>query len=179
MPVSDRYGGPVKFIRQREPTCSFGFCGAQSCCKQPQEFIDKWEGYMPGKILVVEDEKDIADMVKTVLEARGHIVLISDDGMKALDIAKTQRPDVIITDLLMPGITGLELCQRIREDADLRSISLVVITSVSEDSSIPDISWKAVANCDEFVSKPFDPYELADRVERILSERTDSERDRT
>ncbi len=123
---------------------------------------------MSHRILVAEDERDIVDMIRVVLEARGLDVLAAYDGLGALDLAKKEKPDLIITDLLMPGITGLELCKRLRTDEELCRTPIIVITSVTQDSDMADGFWRIATNSDDFITKPFDPYDLADRAERLI-----------
>jgi two-component system alkaline phosphatase synthesis response regulator PhoP len=123
---------------------------------------------MSRKILIAEDEKDVIDMMRVVLEARGYDVVAAYDGLGALDLAKKESPDLIITDLLMPGITGLELCRRLRSDEDLCETPIIVITSVTQDSDMADGFWRIATDSDDFVTKPFDPYDLADRAERLI-----------
>jgi CheY-like chemotaxis protein len=124
---------------------------------------------MSRKILIAEDERDIIDMIRVVFEARGYDVVAAYDGLGALDLAKKETPDLIITDLLMPGITGLELCRRLRTDEDLCRTPIIVITSVTQDSDMADGFWRIATDSDDFVTKPFDPYDLADRAERLIN----------
>jgi len=117
---------------------------------------------------VAEDERDIADMIRYVLESRGFEVTCTDNGLRAWELIKEHHPDVVITDILMPGITGLELCQRIRQDDTLTSTKIVVITSVTQDSDQANGFWQMAADSDDFITKPFSPLELAERVKQML-----------
>lgn len=117
---------------------------------------------------MAEDERDIADMIRYVLESRGFEVTCTDNGLRAWELIKEHHPDVVITDILMPGITGLELCQRIRQDDTLTSTKIVVITSVTQDSDQANGFWQMAADSDDFITKPFSPLELAERVKQML-----------
>jgi DNA-binding response OmpR family regulator len=124
-----------------------------------------------GTILVADDERSIRDMLRAVLESRGFEVIESDNGIQAVNLACERRPDLAIIDILMPGISGLEVCRRMRRDEDLHGISIIVITSVTADSELPDGFWKMATESDDFVTKPFDVFDLADRAERLVEQR--------
>ena len=121
-----------------------------------------------AKILVAEDERDIAEMIRYVLESRGLNVISTDNGLRAWELIREHRPDVVITDILMPGMTGLELCQRIRQDDSMEGTRIIVITSVTQDSDLADGFWRMAADSDDFITKPFSPVDLAERVNGML-----------
>jgi CheY-like chemotaxis protein len=121
-----------------------------------------------GTILVADDERAIRDVLRVVLESRGFEVVSTDNGIDALDLVRKYLPDLAILDILMPGITGLEVCRRMQDDAELKKTPIIVITSVTADSELPDGFWKMATNSEEFVTKPFDVFELADRAERVI-----------
>jgi DNA-binding response OmpR family regulator len=110
-------------------------------------------------------------MLRAVLESREFEVIVSDNGIQTMDLVRKVLPDVAIVDILMPGISGLEVCRRMRHDAELREIPIIVITSVTVDSELPDGFWKMATGSDEFVTKPFDVFDLADRAERLIERR--------
>ena len=134
---------------------------------------------VPRKVLIAEDEEDIVDMVRCVLVARGFEVRSTDNGARAFEMLKEERPDLLVTDILMPGMTGLELCRRIREDENLNDLPVIVITSITKDSDLADGFWKIATDSDDFITKPFSPFELADRIQKIIRGNKNPEEDTT
>jgi len=124
-----------------------------------------------GTILVADDERSIRDMLQAVLESRGFEVIGADNGIGAMNLVRERCPDLAIVDILMPGISGLEVCRQMRGDESLREIPIIVITSVTADSELPDGFWRMATDSDDFVTKPFDVFDLADRAERLIEER--------
>ena len=130
---------------------------------------------MAARVLVVDDEPAVIQMIGCVLEIRGYEVVGAYNGLEALRCMEKARPDLIITDLVMPGMNGLDLCRSVKKDPRWENIPLVVITSATQDSDLADGFWKLGTGADDFVTKPFDPFEMADRVERMLQ--SDSSRE--
>ena len=121
---------------------------------------------MPSKkILVVDDEKKIVDIVRAYLEREGYHVIPAYDGESALARVKTEVPDMIILDLMLPGISGWDVCHTIRSKSDIPIIMLTARDEVSD--RIVGLELGA----DDYVPKPFDPKELVSRV-RALFRRT-------
>jgi len=125
-----------------------------------------------ARVMIVDDEPAVIQMIGCVLEIRGIEVMGAQNGRDALDQINEKRPDLIITDLVMPGMNGLDLCKTIKQDPRCEGIPLVLITSATQDSELADGFWRIGTDADEFVSKPFDPFEMADRVERLLQKGT-------
>lgn len=123
---------------------------------------------MAARVLIVDDEPAVVQMIGCVLEVRGYEVIGAHDGREALRCMERSRPDLIITDLVMPGMNGLDLCRQVKHDPRWEDIPLVVITSATKDSDLADGFWKLGTAADEFITKPFDPFEMADRVEGII-----------
>jgi two-component system KDP operon response regulator KdpE len=116
----------------------------------------------PKKILVVDDEVQITRVLLRGLESAGYQVRIANDGRTGLEIFRTWLPDLVITDLNMPGYTGLELCSRIRQ---ISEVPLLVL-SVKEDETTKVKAFDLGA--DDYVSKPFGMAELTARVRAVL-----------
>jgi len=115
-----------------------------------------------GNILVVDDEPQIARVLKTTLSSQGYGVRSAANGEEALQEMKTWPPDLIITDLRMPGIDGLELCRRVRVDS---RVPIIVLSVKGEES----IKVQALdAGADDYVTKPFSVNELLARVRAAL-----------
>ena len=108
-------------------------------------------------ILVVDDERDVQELVRFNLENEGYEVITASDGAAGLDIALRHRPDLIVLDLMMPGMDGLEVCRRLRADERGRRVPLVMLTAkVTEADRVVGLELGA----DDYVTKPFSPREL-------------------
>jgi two-component system, OmpR family, alkaline phosphatase synthesis response regulator PhoP len=116
-------------------------------------------------ILVVDDEQDILELLRYNLEREGYKVLTVESGEAAVSETLAARPDLVILDLMLPGIDGVEVCRRIRSKEDLNNIPIIMLTAKSEDSDI--ISGLEVG-ADDYVAKPFSPKVLVARVRALL-----------
>ncbi len=116
-------------------------------------------------IHVVDDEPDVVWAVERGLVRRGHQVVVAHSGLQALELVRRQRPDLIILDILMPGMDGLEVCRRLRTDPTLASVPILFLTAKGE---IEDVIRGFEAGGDDYLSKPFDLRELYARVEALL-----------
>lgn len=121
---------------------------------------------MSKKILVVDDEKRIVDIVKAYLEREGFAVLTAYDGKEALEVARTRNPDLIILDLMLPEIDGFDVCRTLRKDME----TPIIMLTAREDTTDKIIGLEIGA--DDYVTKPFDAKELMSRVKAVLR-RTD------
>jgi CheY-like chemotaxis protein len=113
-------------------------------------------------ILVCDDDPSLRELVRAVLGARYRFVEAAD-GTEALAIARELRPDLIVLDVMLPGLSGIEVLEALRTDAELRDTRVVVITAWSH----AELEAQ-VAGADRFVSKPFDPDDLSTAVEELL-----------
>lgn len=113
-------------------------------------------------ILVVEDEASIQRVVRTYLESAGFQVLSSEDGAEALDVAERHRPDLIILDLNLPGMDGMEVAARLRQKSD---VYILMLTARTEE--VDRVAGLQIG-ADDYLTKPFSPRELVARVEAIL-----------
>jgi CheY-like chemotaxis protein len=113
-------------------------------------------------ILVCDDDASLRELVRAVLGDRYRFVEAAD-GSEALQIARELRPDLIVLDVMLPGLSGIEVLEAIRTDAELRELKVVVITAWSHAEMEAQ-----VAGADRFVSKPFDPDDLSRAVEELL-----------
>lgn len=117
------------------------------------------------KILVVEDEADIRKLVSYNLTQDGFKVLEAEDGEKALRIVERERPDLIVLDLMLPGLSGLELCKNLRQrQATARFPILILTAKAGETDRVVGLEMGA----DDYLTKPFSPRELVARVKAIL-----------
>ena len=122
------------------------------------------------KILVVDDEKDIVDLVSYNLEKEGFKVLKAYDGEGALQLVKTKTPDLVILDLMLPGMQGMEVCRKIRENPRSASLPIIMLTAKGDEV---DRVVGLEMGADDYVAKPFSVRELSARVRAILR-RTES-----
>ena len=116
---------------------------------------------MTSTILIVDDEYAGRQTLESVLEPEGYHLLMAENGLQAIEKAKQLLPDVILLDVMMPGMTGFEVCQRIRSDPQVAEIPIIVLTALDDRESM---LTALKAGADDFISKPFDRYELRARV---------------
>jgi two-component system, OmpR family, response regulator ResD len=117
-----------------------------------------------GSVLVVDDEPTIAEVVSRYLERAGYRTRVAADGAQALELVARQRPDLIVLDLMLPGIDGLEVMRRLRQP-DRERIGLILLTAKGEES---DRVIGLRLGADDYVVKPFSPAELVARVDAVL-----------
>ena len=118
---------------------------------------------MGEKILVVDDEEQIRDVLSDFLTKKGYEVVSASNGEEALELTETEKPHVILLDVKMPGIDGIETCRRLKEDEKTRSIPIVMITAFA------DREVEAyIEGADDFIVKPFNMVEISFRVESML-----------
>jgi len=118
------------------------------------------------KILIVDDEKDLVSLVSLHMRISGYEVLVAGDGEKALAIAKEEKPDLIILDLMLPKMDGWEVCKRLRKESRIGDIPVIMLTARSETG---DKLKGFECGADDYVTKPFSPRELVARVKRVLA----------
>ena len=114
------------------------------------------------KILVVDDEKKIVDIVQAYLEREGYRTIVAYDGKAALDLARTEAPDLIILDLMLPEISGWEVCRTLLAKSN---VPIIMLTARDEDT---DKIVGLELGADDYVTKPFNPKELVSRVRAVL-----------
>lgn len=118
-----------------------------------------------GKILVVDDEADILEFISYNLKKEGYEVFTASNGKEALPIAKKMKPDLILLDVMMPIMDGIETCKRIKADSDFNQTYVVFLTARSEDySEIEGLD----AGADDYIAKPIKPKVLVTRLNAIL-----------
>src|SRR5688572_18471771 len=118
-----------------------------------------------GTILVIDDEKDLLELVRYNLEKDGFDVICAREGQSGVEIAAKHRPDLIVLDIMMPGMDGLEVCRRLRADQRTGRVPLIMLTArATEADRIVGLEMGA----DDYVTKPFSPRELVARVRAAL-----------
>jgi two-component system, OmpR family, response regulator ResD len=122
------------------------------------------EDHARGSVLVVDDEPTISEVVSRYLERAGYRTRIAADGGQALELAAAQRPDLVVLDLMLPGLDGLEVMRRLRQ-GDRDRIAFILLTAKGEES---DRVVGLRLGADDYVVKPFSPAELVARVDAVL-----------
>jgi phosphate regulon transcriptional regulator PhoB len=117
------------------------------------------------KILVVDDEKDIVELISYNLEQKGFAVIKAYDGQMAWERVKTAKPDLVVLDLMIPGIHGLEVCKLIRRDAATETLPIIILTAKSDQV---DKILGLELGADDYVTKPFNVRELIARIRAVL-----------
>jgi DNA-binding response OmpR family regulator len=117
------------------------------------------------KILVIEDEPDILEVIQYNLEREGHKVIACRNGELGLSRIRTDNPDLVILDLMLPGMDGVEVCRQVKADPVTRAIPVIMVTAKGEES---DVVLGLGIGADDYISKPFSPRELVARVKVVL-----------
>ncbi len=113
------------------------------------------------RILVVDDEKNILELVRFNLEREGYEVLTATDGAHGLDLARRESPDLIVLDVMLPGMNGLEVCRELQLDPTTRNIPIIMLSARAEEM---DRVLGLEMGADDYVVKPFSPRELVARI---------------
>lgn len=124
------------------------------------------------RIFVVEDEEEIRELLEYRLVREGYRVSVADNGVHALDAIRRQKPDLVLLDLMLPGIDGLEICRALKQDDESRDIPIIMVTAKSEES---DVVLGLGLGADDYILKPFSPREVVARVQAVLRRARGSE----
>jgi two-component system phosphate regulon response regulator PhoB len=116
-------------------------------------------------ILIVDDEEDVLELVQYNLTREGYNTIAAVSGEEAVNKAKTALPDLVILDLMLPGMDGFEVCRRLKSDSKTQMIPIIMLTAKSEES---DVVVGLELGADDYVTKPFSPKVLIARVRRTL-----------
>ncbi|ACK64806.1 response regulator receiver protein [Rippkaea orientalis PCC 8801] len=116
-------------------------------------------------VLLVEDSPVQQEMISGILEDNGWRVIIAEDGFKALKEIEKFSPDVIVLDIVMPGMNGYEVCRRLKSDPKLKNVPVVICSSKGEEF---DRYWGIKQGADAYVAKPFEPIELVGTIKKLL-----------
>lgn len=119
-----------------------------------------------ARILVCEDEPDILTLIERRLGREGHDLLTADNGIDGLRLAVDERPDLVVLDWMMPGLTGLDVCIALRAHPEASAIRVLMLTARAQET---DLRAAYDAGVDEYLIKPFRPGDLQDRVTALLA----------
>lgn len=117
------------------------------------------------RILVIEDERDIAELITYNLKREGFRTVAAGSGEKGLDLAGTESPDLVLLDIMLPGISGLDVCRALKRDPRTVNIPVILLTARNEDI---DVVTGLEVGADDYVTKPFSPKVLAARIRAVL-----------
>ena len=118
-----------------------------------------------GTILVIDDEKDLIELLSYNLGKEGYDVIVANDGQSGLDVVKKHRPDLVVLDIMMPGLDGLQVCQRLRADPRTGRVPIIMLTAKATET---DRIVGLEVGADDYVTKPFSPREVIARVKAVL-----------
>jgi len=128
-------------------------------------FLTGEKNMSKARILIVDDEEDILELLRYNISKEGYDVISSENGEGCLELALSHSPDLIILDLMMPDIDGLEVCKKLKKDDKTKSIPVIMLTAKSMES---DIIVGLELGADDYIAKPFSPRVLIARMKSVL-----------
>ena len=120
---------------------------------------------MPKKIIIVDDEPDVVVALQFLMEQQGYNVIIAERGEDALDLIYRYMPDLVLLDIMLPGIDGYEVCEIVRLNSDYRDVKIVFLTAKGSEV---EIAQGLALGADEYITKPFSNAELVALVKKLL-----------
>ena len=118
------------------------------------------------RILCIEDEAEMIDLIRLILSRRGYEVQGANGGKEGIDLVRQEKPDLVLLDLMMPDMDGWEVYQQMKADEATRDIPVIVVTAKAQ--SIDKVLGLHIAKVDDYIAKPFSPQELLTSVEEVL-----------
>jgi DNA-binding response OmpR family regulator len=119
-----------------------------------------------ARVLIVEDDPVILRLLEVNFELEGFDVLLAHDGAEGIELAREQRPDLVISDIMMPNVSGIELVEALKADDATAAIPILLLSAKAQTA---DVRAGLEAGADDYVTKPFEPLELVDRVQALLA----------
>ena len=124
------------------------------------------ESFLPeSTVLIVDDNPQNVELLQAFLEALPVKIVTASDGIEALDKVSEHKPDLILLDIMMPRMSGFQVCRKLKNDAKTRDIQILMVTALNE---LGDIEQASECGTDDFVSKPVNKFELLTRVKSLL-----------
>ena len=120
---------------------------------------------MSKKVLIADDEPNIVISLEFLMKREGHAVSVARDGPSALEAIRTAKPDLVLLDVMMPGLSGFEVCQAVRGDEALAGVKILMLSAKGRDT---DIAKGQALGADAYMTKPFSTKELAEKVRELL-----------
>src|SRR5512136_355959 len=118
------------------------------------------------KILVVEDSRTQAESLRYILEKKGYTVTLATNGSDALEQIRAGRPDLVLTDIVMPEMDGYELCHRIKTEGALSSLPVIMVTQLFDPV---DVVKGLESGADNFIIKPYEPQDIDSRIQNVMA----------
>ena len=116
-------------------------------------------------ILIIEDEPDISELIEYNLTQSGYSIIVSNNGEKGIEITRKHLPDLILLDLMLPGIHGIDVCRILKNDKDTSGVSIIMLTALGQEE---DIIKGLQIGADDYVTKPFSFPVLEARIQSVL-----------
>ncbi len=120
---------------------------------------------MASKVLICDDEPYILESVTYIVEKEGFEVITAEDGEEGLNLARAEKPDVVFLDVMMPKMTGIEVCKALKSDPGTKNMHIIMLTAKGQDS---DHEQANEVGADEYMTKPFSPRKLRQRLHEIM-----------
>jgi DNA-binding response OmpR family regulator len=123
---------------------------------------------MAKKVLIADDNLFNRELLADALrrfQKQGVIFIITEDGTSTLEIAKKEKPDLILLDVMMPGLSGMDICKALKGDPEFKSIYIIMVTARAQQE---DRMMAASAGADEYITKPYDIRQVRERVQKVL-----------
>ena len=124
---------------------------------------------MGKRILVVEDDPGAIRLVSYTLEQEGYDVITASNGLEGLKKARDEKPDLLVLDVMLPGLDGFEFCRRLRADAETAGLSVLMLSAKAQEI---DKTTGLRIGADDYLAKPADPSEILDRVSNLLARKS-------
>lgn len=121
----------------------------------------------PRRVVYIEDDQEMIDLVVLILTRRGFEIKGAHGGRNGLDLVLQDPPDLVLLDLMMPGMDGWEVYQQIKANESTRNIPVIIITAKAQ--AIDRVLGLHIAKVDDYIAKPFRPQELVDSIDRVLA----------
>ena len=120
---------------------------------------------MSKRVLIADDEPNIVISLEFLMKREGHAVSVARDGPSALEAIRAGKPDLVLLDVMMPGLSGFEVCQAVRADEALAGVKILMLSAKGRDT---DIAKGNAMGADAYMTKPFSTRELAEKVRELL-----------
>jgi two-component system, OmpR family, alkaline phosphatase synthesis response regulator PhoP len=139
-----------------------------------QSSYHRWTGMAKEKILVIDDEEDLLELVRFNLTKEGYKVVLADSGEVGLALANSELPDIVLLDLMLPGLDGLEICKSLKASPTTQNIPVIILSAKGDES---DVVTGLELGADDYVVKPFSPRILLARIKNVLKRKVSAVND--
>ena len=166
----------MKAGKEKDTQTQYCLAGMQLCATPHLQVLLAWDVFCHdiermltalARVLVVDDHETFRTLNAKILELDGHYVAMASDGRDALAIVRAEHPDIVLLDVMMPGMDGYQVCRQIKQDPETRDIIVVIVTAIPEDTS----SRSFQAGADDHISKPISHTQMRDLVRQWSAKR--------